>query len=603
MLPISTLPTAVVTESAAVRGGWDDRDSDDDIINLAQDMEDDMALDNRLITDPDNNQYITIQRAEVLSPTITNQLLQQQQQQQQQEETVGRYKEHEDEAGNGDSLQSEGPYVSMAGFSVKAHAGLATNAATTFSVTTATSSTATAMATTESEPVMSDQRNGSISSSRHSYVNHTAEKNRRVSDSDVIFERPYVNQSRSKMTEFLSSIMNDPMLSNDQQLEEEGETESAAGGTPSLYINQGRYKSSLLQSYGETSGASTITTALSSSPNGHAQVDSPPLSLSASHAPKIPSHYDRPRSHRQQLPPPPSSSSPSSSSLLDSPNMSAKLPEPLVPVSTPSNSPEKSSRRFSSGPVITTSSAITALPYSSSSDTARKDDTRALLSSSLTAPIEDRDDSVFGEGKAGAPHVPSSERFFGLNRKEAPKPKPRTRHASEKGVSEYKSTSESLSSFPAKPLPPRNTGTASMRPGQYIPLRVDTIITDQNDYTRLDPKTRLGPGGKIVIPDEQQQIKKMPVSKSFKEKALEEILADDEFAGCEVEICRFALEQLNYSVEKAKVEIRVQILLGMLLPHISEEDCRRALAHCQNKTERAGNWLIQLSSDISSKIQ
>ena len=68
-----------------------------------------------------------------------------------------------------------------------------------------------------------------------------------------------------------------------------------------------------------------------------------------------------------------------------------------------------------------------------------------------------------------------------------------------------------------------------------------------------------------------------------------------------MEICRFALEQHDFDIEKAKEEVRVQILLGMLLPNIREEDCRRALVHCQQKTNRAAAWLLQKSEDISLK--
>lgn len=88
-----------------------------------------------------------------------------------------------------------------------------------------------------------------------------------------------------------------------------------------------------------------------------------------------------------------------------------------------------------------------------------------------------------------------------------------------------------------------------------------------------------------------------------KERLLEEILEDEEFAGCEVEICKFALEQQGYDMERAREEIRVQILLGMLLPNIREEDCRRALVHCQHKTDRAATWLLQRSEEIQSRTQ
>lgn len=88
-----------------------------------------------------------------------------------------------------------------------------------------------------------------------------------------------------------------------------------------------------------------------------------------------------------------------------------------------------------------------------------------------------------------------------------------------------------------------------------------------------------------------------------KDDILEELLAEEEFSNCEVEICRFALEQQNFDLERAKEEIRVQNLLSMLLPHIREEDCRRALLHCQQKTNRAAAWLMQRSEELQKRAQ
>lgn len=87
-------------------------------------------------------------------------------------------------------------------------------------------------------------------------------------------------------------------------------------------------------------------------------------------------------------------------------------------------------------------------------------------------------------------------------------------------------------------------------------------------------------------------------AKDDKEMLLQSFLSDKEFSGCNVEICRYALMQEGYVVEKAKENIRVQLLLDMLLPNISEEDCRRALTHCQHKVDRAAGWLLQMSEQI-----
>lgn len=88
-----------------------------------------------------------------------------------------------------------------------------------------------------------------------------------------------------------------------------------------------------------------------------------------------------------------------------------------------------------------------------------------------------------------------------------------------------------------------------------------------------------------------------------KDDILEELLSDEEFSGCELEICKFALQQCDYDLELAREEVRVQNLLSMLLPHIREEDCRRALVHCQQKTNRAAAWLIQRSDQIDRRAQ
>ena len=76
------------------------------------------------------------------------------------------------------------------------------------------------------------------------------------------------------------------------------------------------------------------------------------------------------------------------------------------------------------------------------------------------------------------------------------------------------------------------------------------------------------------------------------------ILRDEEFRNCSKQVCRESLVTFNCDVEKAKVNMRVQMLLGMRIPFIDASDCKRALSHCQHKTDRAAEWLLQLSEDI-----
>ena len=84
-----------------------------------------------------------------------------------------------------------------------------------------------------------------------------------------------------------------------------------------------------------------------------------------------------------------------------------------------------------------------------------------------------------------------------------------------------------------------------------------------------------------------------------RERKLQEFLSDKEFSECNVDICKYALMQEGYEVERAKESIRVQLLLDIKFPNISENDCRRALAHCQHKVDRAAGWLLQMNAKVN----
>ena len=418
-----------------------------------------------------------------------------------------------------------------------------------------------------------------------------------------------------------------------------------------------------------------------------------PISLSYS-LPSAAAHYDVPRSFR------PAESSTSSAapshtsdtsltpsgrplSLLDMPNASdnvdTTLPEPLVPISTPS--PVKSRRStnpFSSSPpvgeryVFSEDVMTTSTPSANTEEAIVPQATRFLY----TSPNAATDKTTSSWSNMGT--RPTTNR---------PVPKPRTGSA-KNGDSIRKIVSKTANATP--PIPSRHRTSVpdtSVSPqpqrGRYERVDPKTLTTDTNNYTFIDPSTRtqnpfstVGPassaasssvddGYQVLSPttrlatSEYTQVSKSqrahgqagnsnladdnyehfnpraargstsngktkktsvtrtppPSTKSKgrgslrstprvdKEDLLEGILVDDEFSGCDIEICRFSLEQCEYDVERAKEEIRVQILLGMMLPNIREADCRRALVHCQHKTDRAAAWLLQMCDEIQRREQ
>lgn len=155
----------------------------------------------------------------------------------------------------------------------------------------------------------------------------------------------------------------------------------------------------------------------------------------------------------------------------------------------------------------------------------------------------------------------------------------------------------------------------------YQSLIPETLSSISDEYVRVDSRSHVrvaGNGNKGSGSGSAQRVNKSAGRRSSrqggnsvrsrassqmqdKDDILEEFLNDEEFIGCEIEICKFSLEQHDFDIRKAKEEVRVQILLGMLLPNIREEDCRKALVHCQQKTNRAAAWLLQKSEDISRR--
>lgn len=76
---------------------------------------------------------------------------------------------------------------------------------------------------------------------------------------------------------------------------------------------------------------------------------------------------------------------------------------------------------------------------------------------------------------------------------------------------------------------------------------------------------------------------------------------DPDFKDTEHYICERALEKYPNDLEKAKKEIKIDLLLGMGLAYINRLDCERALGHCRWNVERAGMWLMEQSVDIAQR--
>ena len=76
------------------------------------------------------------------------------------------------------------------------------------------------------------------------------------------------------------------------------------------------------------------------------------------------------------------------------------------------------------------------------------------------------------------------------------------------------------------------------------------------------------------------------------------ILSDPEFQGCSPDVCLKLLKRHGFEMSSAKEDIRVHMLMEMGIEHIETEDCRRALSHCQQKMDRAAEWLLEQSADI-----
>ncbi len=89
----------------------------------------------------------------------------------------------------------------------------------------------------------------------------------------------------------------------------------------------------------------------------------------------------------------------------------------------------------------------------------------------------------------------------------------------------------------------------------------------------------------------------------FGNHAFNSIRSNSEFSNSSSIVIRNALQKHNNDPKKAVQDLRVSKLLDMGIPNITEIDCERALSHCQQKTDRAAEWLLLISDDIKDKAQ
>ena len=65
-----------------------------------------------------------------------------------------------------------------------------------------------------------------------------------------------------------------------------------------------------------------------------------------------------------------------------------------------------------------------------------------------------------------------------------------------------------------------------------------------------------------------------------------------EFPGVSASTCKRILETHKYSLTEAKEYLQVEQLMSMGISNVTEQDCRRALEHCQYSVDRAAGWLL-----------
>lgn len=94
---------------------------------------------------------------------------------------------------------------------------------------------------------------------------------------------------------------------------------------------------------------------------------------------------------------------------------------------------------------------------------------------------------------------------------------------------------------------------------------------------------------------------KLPLGTSpAKERQDGQALVKD-FPSVPFPVCCEALERHHGNIAAAREELQVHTLMAMGLPHITPDDCHRALHHCQGKMDRAASWLLEMSSILAAQ--
>ena len=504
----------------------------------------------------DNNQYVAITRTSILSPAQREELA---------------LKERSINIGGGERpSEFSDTYVTMQSCSVRLQKLMNESASTDDLESNDTADTSSGAVGGSVQHHPPDASSGAVAGSvrynpyiNYPIINSTDTVSSGVDKPSTSYEPPYVNHPRNSTEASGTAFSNSQALSSITELSQNTTPPSPRSNT----ISAGHV----------TNMSSSPKVLCSSALNDPYYVNkrrSATMASSSSNA----SHYDIPRKQ----------------SLLDSDitAIHSNLPDPIAPVSTPS--PTKKSRRFSASQLTTTSASHQQQNGSSLSDvippkasnTAGRTSENASGIYSISG--SDHTDVTFSSVES----MSSSYR---------PIPKPRilreygTEFTGTGALSQAVSDRAVLNELSKRLIPPRKTSTNEDE-GDYERLREDTKLNPV-EYTKVQ-KSGNSEGGRNEQVNTYLHDKDSPRDK---ERKLQEILADSDFDGCEIEICKFALEQQHYNVSKAKEEIRVQLLLGMLLPNIREADCRRALSHCQQKMDRAAAWLIQQSMEIEDK--
>ena len=304
--------------------------------------------------------------------------------------------------------------------------------------------------------------------------------------------------------------------------------------------------------------------------------------------------------------------------LLSAPNTAQNLPEPLIPAVVSTSDTD----RLNIPPVSGYSLATAALSDDKKSSAAEE----ALIPSSIrfiyptsTTASATTSSSVTGVSRLGgvnaaaAPPIPSRPADRGKDQSHItapPKPAQRTKFKSESDASgnTLQANSSSVSARPPV-IPPRvptqqqqhlaqaaggspqSQQKAKKRP---MPPPRKAINPGPNDSrstaVQLSPKIYSPQHTNTGFSDSEIRIQTL-------------ILSDPEFQSCTPEVCMQALKKHKYEVDAAREEIRVHMLMEMQMAHITTEDCRRALSHCQQKTDRAAAWLLEQSDDIERRRQ